>query len=152
MPWTIRNVRVYDRFVLIASEGGVTFWTGNHPLAIGEGDLAANPAIKQAEIEFRAAHPGLTPEALEPLYYRDALAYIIGAPGLVGAPAGSQGVLHSSVPMGPSYALHSTRYRVASVGAVPAPAAVRSRAEPGASCARHRSRPRLCSCWPAPPC
>ena len=43
-PWTVRNLRVYDRFVLVASEGGVTFWTGNHPLARGEGDLAANPA------------------------------------------------------------------------------------------------------------
>ena len=53
MPWTLRNVRVYDRFVLIASEGGVTFWTGNHPLAVGDGDLAANPEIKQAELAFR---------------------------------------------------------------------------------------------------
>ena len=54
----LRNVRVYGRFVLVASEGGVTFWTGNHPLARGEGDLAANPDIKAAELTFRAAHPG----------------------------------------------------------------------------------------------
>ena len=27
------TTRVYGRFVLVASEGGVTFWTGNHPLA-----------------------------------------------------------------------------------------------------------------------
>ena len=53
LPWTIRNIRVYGRFVLVASEGGVTFWTGNHPLAVGDGDLAANPAIKRAELEFR---------------------------------------------------------------------------------------------------
>ena len=71
----------YGRFVLVASEGGVTFWTGNHPLAIGEGDLAANPAIKQAEVAFRQAHPGLTAEELEPLYYRDALAHIAAHPG-----------------------------------------------------------------------
>ena len=57
-PWTVRNVRVYGTFVLIASEGGVTFWTGNHPLARGEGDLAANPDIKAAEIAFRARAPG----------------------------------------------------------------------------------------------
>ena len=66
------------RFVLVASEGGVTFWTGNHPLARGEGDLAANPDIKRAEIAFREAHPGLTAEQLEPLYYRDAIHYICG--------------------------------------------------------------------------
>ncbi len=43
----MRNYRVYGRFVAVASEGGVTFWTGNHPLAIGEGDLAANPDLKR---------------------------------------------------------------------------------------------------------
>ncbi len=79
-PWTIRNARVFHRFVLIASEGGVTFWTGNHPLASGEGDMAANPDIKRAEIEFRRARPGLTPEELEPEYYRAALGYIAAHP------------------------------------------------------------------------
>ena len=57
-PWTMRNARVYGRFILVASEGGVTFWTGNHPLAVGDGDLAANPALKEAELAFRRAHRG----------------------------------------------------------------------------------------------
>ena len=35
-PWTARNYDVHGRFVLVAADGGVTFWTGNHPLAIGE--------------------------------------------------------------------------------------------------------------------
>lgn len=113
-PWTARNYRVYGRFVLVASEGGVTFWTGNHPLARGEGDLAANPAIKQADIAFRAAHPGLSAEELEPLYYRDALRYIAANPawwlGLVARKA-----FYTIVPVGPSYTLHSMRYLVASV-------------------------------------
>jgi hypothetical protein len=112
VPWTVRNARVYDRFVLIASEGGVTFWTGNHPLAIGEGDLAANLPIKLAELEFRHAHPGLTPEALEPLYYRDALSYIRAHPfwwmSLLARKA-----FYLAVPIGPSYALHSMRFRAA---------------------------------------
>jgi 4-amino-4-deoxy-L-arabinose transferase-like glycosyltransferase len=112
-PWTLRNWRVYDRFVLVASEGGVTFWTGNHPLATGEGDLAANPAIKEAEIAFRRRHPGLTPEELEPLYYRDALRTIVDNPawwlGLLARKA-----FYTVVPIGPSYALHSLRYRAAS--------------------------------------
>jgi 4-amino-4-deoxy-L-arabinose transferase-like glycosyltransferase len=112
-PWTLRNWRVYGRFVLVASEGGVTFWTGNHPLATGEGDLAANPAIKEAEIAFRRQHPGLTPEELEPLYYRDALRTIANDPvwwlGLLARKA-----FYTVVPIGPSYALHSLRYRAAS--------------------------------------
>jgi len=113
-PWTARNYRVYGRFVLVASEGGVTFWTGNHPLARGEGDLAANPAIKEAEVAFRAAHPGLTPEALEPIYYRDAWRSIAARPGwwlgLVARKA-----FYTVVPVGPSYTLHSMRYLALSV-------------------------------------
>jgi 4-amino-4-deoxy-L-arabinose transferase-like glycosyltransferase len=113
-PWTVRNYRTYGRFVLVASEGGVTFWTGNHPLARGEGDLAANPDIKKAEIEFRAQHPGLTAEQLEPLYYRDALGYIVSHPawwaGLL-----ARKLFYTFVPVGPSYTLHSTLYAAASI-------------------------------------
>jgi len=113
-PWTARNSRVYGRFVLVASEGGVTFWTGNHPLARGEGDLAANPELKSAELEFRRAHPGLSAEQLEPLYYRDAFASIADAPGqwliLLAKKA-----FYTVVPAGPSYTLHSTRYWAASI-------------------------------------
>jgi 4-amino-4-deoxy-L-arabinose transferase-like glycosyltransferase len=112
-PWTVRNHRVYGRWIAIASEGGVTFWTGNHPLARGEGDLAANPDLKRAELAFRSAHPGLTPEQLEPLYYRDALAWMRANPrawiALVARKA-----FYTVVPAGPSYALHSARYRIAS--------------------------------------
>jgi hypothetical protein len=113
-PWTARNLRVHGRFVLVASEGGVTFWTGNHRLARGEGDLAANPDLKQAELEFRRSHPALTSDELEPLYYRDALRYIAGHPGwwfslLI------RKAFYTAVPVGPSYALHSLRYRLASM-------------------------------------
>lgn len=115
-PWTIRNHRVYGRWIAVASEGGVTFWTGNHPLAVGDGDLAANPAIKRAELAFRAAHPGVTAEELEPLYYRDALAWIRNDPAawlrLLARKA-----FYTVVPAGPSYAVHSTKYVAASVSA-----------------------------------
>jgi 4-amino-4-deoxy-L-arabinose transferase-like glycosyltransferase len=114
-PWTLRNVRVHERFVLIASEGGVTFWTGNHALARGEGDLAANPALKEAELALRQAHPGLSPEALEPVYYREAIAWIAGHP-LAWAELLARKLFYTIVPVGPSYAVHSARYRVASAG------------------------------------
>jgi 4-amino-4-deoxy-L-arabinose transferase-like glycosyltransferase len=113
-PWTVRNVRVYDRLVFIASEGGVTFWTGNHPLATGEGDMAANPDIKVSEIAFRRSHPGLTQEELEPLYYRDAMTYIAAHPGWW-AGLVLKKAFYTVVPAGRSYALHSPLYRTSSI-------------------------------------
>jgi 4-amino-4-deoxy-L-arabinose transferase-like glycosyltransferase len=115
LPWTIRNHQTYGRWIFVASEGGVTFWTGNHPLAIGEGDLAANPQLKTAEIAFRRAHGPGTPEALEPLYYRDALAWIRTQPG-AWLQLECRKLFFTVVPIGPSYALHSPRYRLASAG------------------------------------
>lgn len=113
-PWTIRNHRVYGRWIAVASEGGVTFWTGNHPLAVGDGDLAANPSLKRAELAFRAAHPGLRADEMEPLYYRDALSWIRREPVAWLALLGRK-VFYTVVPIGPSYALHSTKYFAASV-------------------------------------
>ncbi len=113
-PWTLRNIRAYGRVVLIASEGGVTFWTGNHPLARGEGDLAANPELKSAELAFRRSHANLTSEELEPLYYRDAMTWILDHPADWAALVARK-AFYTVVPMGPSYALHSARYRVTSV-------------------------------------
>lgn len=113
-PWTLRNLRVHERFILIASEGGVTFWTGNHPLARGEGDLAANPQLKIAELAFRQSHPGVSPEGLEPIYYREAIGWITSHP-LAWMRLVARKAFFSVVPTGPSYAVHSARYRVASV-------------------------------------
>ena len=112
-PWTLRNFREYHRFVLVASEGGLTFWTGNHPLSPGEGDMAANPAIKRESQRLRAEHPSLTEEEMEPIYYREAFAAIGRNPvwwsGLL-----IRKLFYAVVPLGPSYTLHSWRYRVAS--------------------------------------
>ena len=115
LPWTLRNYRTYGRWVFVASEGGVTFWTGNHPLAVGEGDLAANPQLKRADVAFRAAHASLSPEQLEPLYYREAFAWIRANPGAWIALEGRK-LFFTIVPVGRSYALHSARYRIASAG------------------------------------
>jgi hypothetical protein len=109
LPWTVRNAMAYGRFVLVASEGGVTFWTGNHPEAQGEGDLAANPRLAQLNREFRMRHADLTEEEVESIYYREALGFIASDPirwvGLVG-----RKLFYTWVPIGPSYRLHSPRY------------------------------------------
>ena len=112
-PWTIRNYNAYGRFVLVASEGGITFWTGNHPLSTGEGDMAANPAIKLDNQRLRAMYPGLTPEDLEPVYYREAIATITANPGWwIGLEF--RKLFYLVVPIGPSYMLHSRLFRLAS--------------------------------------
>lgn len=113
-PWTARNVLEYHRFVLIASEGGVTFWTGNHPLARGDGDLAANPGIKRANVEFRNAHPGMSAEDLEPVYYAEAFRYIVAHP-IAWLTLLVKKFFYVWIPTGSSYRLHSSRYYWASV-------------------------------------
>jgi hypothetical protein len=113
-PWTYRNLREYGRPVLIASEGGITFWTGNHPLSPGEGDMAANPAIKRDNQRLRAAHKGLSSEELEPEYYREAMKAITRDP-VWWANLLIRKAFYTWVPLGPSYTLHSTRYVVASL-------------------------------------
>jgi len=113
-PWTARNWRDTGRFVLVASEGGITFWTGNNPLARGEGDLAANPTIKEASLEIRRRHPGLDSDALEPIYYREAFRYIAAHP-FEWAWLVARKFFYLWVPIGPSYTLHSARYFWASI-------------------------------------
>ncbi len=113
-PWTARNVREHGRLVLIASEGGVTFWTGNNPLARGEGDLAANPGMKAASQALKARYPGRSAEELEAVYYRDAMGFIVSRPAAWLALEAHK-AFYLVVPVGPSYRLHSGRYFGASV-------------------------------------
>ena len=108
-PWTARNVAHYGRFVIVASDGGVTFWTGNNPLAIGEGDMAANPHLKVANQELRARHPGLTEEQMEPVYFRESLTWMREHP-VDWVVLVMKKAFYLAVPIGPSYTLHSTRY------------------------------------------
>lgn len=113
-PWTIRNIAHHGRFVLVASDGGVTFWTGNNALATGEGDMAANPMIKIESMRLRALYPDLNEEQMEPVYYREALGWIRSHPGdwLV---LMARKAFYLVVPIGPSYTLHSRRYYAATV-------------------------------------
>lgn len=109
LPWTARNVGVHGRLVLIATDGGVTFWTGNHPLAIGEGDMAANPAIRRAHQQLRAAHPDRTEQSMEPIYWAEALRWIRESPR-EWITLQVKKAYYLVVPTGPSYTLHSALY------------------------------------------
>lgn len=113
-PWTLRNVATHHRLVVVAADGGVNFWVGNHPLAIGEGDLAANPAIKTAHVAFKAPLQQIPPEQREPYYYRAAFRSIADHPWewLTLLP---RKAFYTWVPVGPSYTLHSPAYYWATV-------------------------------------
>jgi 4-amino-4-deoxy-L-arabinose transferase-like glycosyltransferase len=116
-PWSAYMSSKQGRFVLVASDGGVTFWTGNNALAIGEGDMAANPHLKLANQALRAKHPDLSEEQMEPVYYRESFTWIRAHP-LDWLWLMVKKVFYLVVPIGPSYSLHSTRYYLASVVSV----------------------------------
>jgi len=113
-PWTMRNVQFHGRFVLVASDGGVTFWTGNNSLATGEGDMASNPHLKFANQALRAQHPGLNEEQMEPIYYQESFAWIRAHP-IDWLTLMIKKVFYLVVPIGPSYRIHSRLYYATSV-------------------------------------
>ena len=113
-PWTVRNYAAYGHFVLIATDGGVTFWTGNNPLSPGEGDMAANPEMKRFNLTLRARYPDRTEEQMEPIYYQEAFAWIRSHP-VDWLALEARKLFYTVVPIGPSYRLHSPRYFWASV-------------------------------------
>ena len=150
-PWTIRNHRVYGRWIAVASEGGVTFWTGNHPLARGDGDLAANVDIKRAELAFRAAHPGSHARSSSSRSTTGTRSRGSAAIRRRGSRSSRARRSTRSCPLGPSYAVHSTRYRVASVASylLILPAAICGRVAVARGTAR-AARPRRSGSWPPP--
>ena len=114
LPWTVRNALVHGGFVVGSPHGGVTFWTGNNDLARGEGDMAANPALRLVSREIEAQNPGLSARELDGLYYQKALAFITGHP-FSWALLEARKAFYTIVPIGPSYRLHSPLYFGASV-------------------------------------
>jgi 4-amino-4-deoxy-L-arabinose transferase-like glycosyltransferase len=114
LPWIVRNFVVHDQFILTAAHGGVTLWTGNNPLARGEGDLAANPDMGRARRALEAQHPGLSNQAMDDVYYAEVRNFVVQHPGqwLV---LEARKLFYTFVPIGPSYTLHSNRYFLASL-------------------------------------
>ncbi len=114
LPWIARNYVVHQQFILTAAHGGVTLWTGNNPLAHGEGDLAANPIMGQARRALEAQHPALSNQEMDDVYYAAALDFVRQHPGrwLI---LEARKLFYTFVPIGPSYTLHSNRYFVTSL-------------------------------------
>jgi 4-amino-4-deoxy-L-arabinose transferase-like glycosyltransferase len=113
-PWIVRNYVVHDRFVLTAAHGGVTLWTGNNPLAAGEGDLAANPEMGKARVALEERYPSATNQDLDDIYYREVFEFVLEHPGRW-ILLEFRKLFYTFVPIGPSYRLHSDRYYVATL-------------------------------------
>jgi 4-amino-4-deoxy-L-arabinose transferase-like glycosyltransferase len=115
LPWTGHISQRLHRFALVAANGGVTFWTGNHPLARGDGDLVSNPELRSDYERLRAQHRDLSDEDMEPVLYRDAFAWMRAEPRQWLA-LEVRKLFYLIVPVGPSYAHHGERlYHLASV-------------------------------------
>ena len=129
-------------------EGGVTFWTGNHPLARRRRRPGGEPRpqARRAGVSRRASRPDAG-TARTALLSRGARL----DPARIRAPGSrsmARKVFYPVVPVGPSYALHSARYRVASVVSylLVLPAAVVGRV--AAAAAATRPVPSRSGCWP----
>lgn len=114
VPWIGRNYAVHHRFVLTAAHGGVTLWTGNNPLARGEGDLAANPDMGRARVALENSHPGMSNQNLDEIYYREVFRFVADHP-VEWLVLDAKKLFYTFVPIGPSYQLHSRRYYVTSL-------------------------------------
>jgi len=47
LPWTYRNYQIHDRFVLIDTSNGVTFFLGNNPHALGDGSMSSEDPLNE---------------------------------------------------------------------------------------------------------
>lgn len=75
--WTARNYLRFGEFIPLATEGGVTFWGGNHPLATG-GVVEPSPETWQGPdppVGLRG-WPQLTERQSESRFYSAAVAWI----------------------------------------------------------------------------
>ena len=84
-----------------------------YPHAVGDGDVSANPEIGRAEYQLRAAHPDFTPDEMEPIYYREARAFIREHPVEWGALLFRK-TFYFLIPIGPSMFARSGLFRAAS--------------------------------------
>ena len=82
VPWIARNYRTFGQLIPLATEGGVTFWGGNHPLGNG-GHVDPSPETWRGEEPPQGLYgwPGLTETESEDRFYAAAFDWIREEPG-----------------------------------------------------------------------
>jgi hypothetical protein len=77
LPWTVRNYVVLERFVPIATNGGVNFYIGNNPEATGSFNWAMAPGAEWN----KASATGFYETEASRLGYEHGLRFIVQNPG-----------------------------------------------------------------------
>ena len=54
-PWSIRNTRLYDQFVLISTNTGVALWIGNNPEMVDGGHMEVPPELEEKMVGMNLA-------------------------------------------------------------------------------------------------
>jgi hypothetical protein len=81
LPWNWHLLQENHRFIFVASEGGITFWTGTHPAYSGDGDLATNPSVQSDYRHLLKTHSRESAARREQIYIREALNNARNHPG-----------------------------------------------------------------------
>lgn len=114
-PWNLHLYRQEGHFIFVASEGGVTFWTGTHPNYSGDGDLSVNPAVQKQYRDILRSHEGEPPVQKEKFFYTDGLANILSSPGTY-VWIEARKLLFGALPFGASVMQTSLLHRITGIG------------------------------------
>ncbi|MCI0444631.1 glycosyltransferase family 39 protein [bacterium] len=80
LPWNLHLYRKEGHLIFVASEGGITLWTGTHPSYSGDGDLSVNPGVQRDYRELLKKYSGLTSAERGQTYTRLAFENILKHP------------------------------------------------------------------------
>lgn len=81
LPWNFHLYRKEGHPIFIASEGGITLWTGTHPSYSGDGDLSVNPEVQRDYRELLKKYRGLSSAERGQIYTKLALENVVKNPG-----------------------------------------------------------------------
>ena len=80
LPWNFHLYRKEGHLIFVASEGGITLWTGTHPEYSGDGDLSVNPGVQRDYRELLKKYSGLTSAERGQIYTRLAFENVANHP------------------------------------------------------------------------
>lgn len=81
LPWNLYLHEKEGRWIFVASEGGVTFWTATHPEYSGDGDLASNPAVQSEYRKILLDTGGQSSSEREQVFWNQARRNVFDHPG-----------------------------------------------------------------------
>jgi 4-amino-4-deoxy-L-arabinose transferase-like glycosyltransferase len=113
LPWNFHLYRKEGHLIFIASEGGITLWTGTHPSYSGDGDLSVNSEVQRDYRELLKKYSALTPAERGQIYTRLAFENILKHPAQF-AVVEFKKLVFWILPMGPSVTKMSLLHIVSS--------------------------------------